>query len=66
MGVVMIRCPATGRELATGIRMTHSEFQRMPVFFARCYCQFCRSEHEWFARDAWIEDEPLPHEGRAA
>jgi hypothetical protein len=24
------------------------------VFFARVHCPVCRSEHEWFAGDAWV------------
>jgi hypothetical protein len=26
----------------------------MPVFFSRTYCQYCKTEHEWFARNALI------------
>jgi hypothetical protein len=26
------------------------------VFFSRVYCPFCRVEHEWFAKDAWVCD----------
>ena len=52
MGTVMIRCPETGREIATGFRAT-------PVFFARSHCPICRTEHEWFAQDAWV-CEPTP------
>jgi len=34
----------------------------MPVFFARVYCPICRTEHEWFAKEAWVcETEPRPH-----
>ena len=35
-----------------------------PVFFARVYCPICRSEHEWFAKEAWVcEAEPRPRRG---
>jgi len=60
MGVIMIRCPHTGHEIPTGIEMDRSEFQRAPVFFARAHCPLCGTEHEWFARDAWVCDRPSP------
>ena len=58
MGVVMIRCPQTGREIPTGIEMNTAEFQRAPVFFSRVQCPLCESWHEWFAKDAWVCDSP--------
>jgi hypothetical protein len=56
MGLIMIRCPRTGREISTGIRMSRREFEQLPVFFARAFCSTCQSEHEWFAKDAWVCD----------
>ena len=56
MGAIMIRCPQTGREIATGIEMDTSEFQRAPVFFSRVRCPVCDRVHEWFAKDAWVCD----------
>ena len=56
MGVVMIRCPNTSREISTGLRADRDVFASMPVFFARVHCTFCRVEHEWFAQDAWVCD----------
>jgi hypothetical protein len=60
MGSVMIRCPQTGRAIPTGMRADRASFNRMPVFMARAYCRLCRVEHEWFAREAWV-DEPHEH-----
>ena len=28
----------------------------MPVFFLRTYCPFCRTNHEWFAKQAWVRE----------
>jgi hypothetical protein len=56
MGIVMIRCPATGREISTGIKVDRSSFECSPVFFAQTYCHFCCCEHQWFAKDAWVEE----------
>jgi hypothetical protein len=56
MGTVMIRCPVTGRDISTGIAAEREQFGRSPVFFARSYCPLCRTDHEWFAGQAWIAD----------
>ena len=58
MGVIMIRCPQTGRDISTGVEMDMAEFQRAPVFFSRVLCPICAREHEWFAQDAWVCDSP--------
>jgi hypothetical protein len=56
MGIVMIKCPDTGREIPTGMIADRDRFNSMPVFFARVYCPVCRTEHEWFAKEAWVCD----------
>jgi hypothetical protein len=58
MGMVMIRCPVSGHELATGIEADRRSFAATPVFFSRTYCPACRADHQWFARDAWVCDTP--------
>ena len=61
MGAVMIKCPDTGRDIPTGIIADRRSFNAMPVFFARVLCPLCNTEHEWFAREAWVcEADPLP------
>jgi len=55
----MIRCPVTGREISAGIEADDSRFRASPVFFAKSYCAFCRIEHEWFAKDAWVCEAPV-------
>jgi hypothetical protein len=54
MGAVMIKCPDTGREIPTGIVADRRSFNATPVFFGRVYCPLCRTEHEWFAKEAWV------------
>ena len=56
MGSVMIRCPATGTAIPTGIKADRASYQRTPVFMARAYCPICRTEHEWFAKEAWVAE----------
>jgi hypothetical protein len=57
VGVIMINCPQTGRAISTGMKMDRPGFNRSPVFFGRTYCPHCRTNHEWFAKDAWVHEE---------
>jgi len=66
MGQIMIRCPVTRRAISTGLHADRSSFARMPVFIARAHCPHCRVQHEWFARDAWVEDARGDLDDRAA
>ena len=60
VGTVMIKCPDTGRDIATGIIADRESFNATPVFFARVYCPACRTEHEWFAKEAWVCEADAP------
>jgi hypothetical protein len=53
----MIECPRTGRAISTGIEMDRASFGASLVFFRRSYCPFCQTNHEWFAKDAWVREE---------
>jgi len=56
VGVVMIKCPQTGRAIPTGIKTDRESFRCSAVFFARTYCSICKADHEWFAREAWLSE----------
>jgi len=56
MGMVMIKCPTSGRAIATGMEADRAGFSRSPVFFARTFCAICKSSHEWFAKEAWVHE----------
>ena len=56
MGVVMIKCPETGRAISTGMKADQERFRCSPVFFARTFCAICESSHEWFATEAWVHE----------
>ena len=58
MGMLMIRCPRTGLTISTGWSVEVAAFRSSPVFFSRTYCSHCCTAHEWFAKDAWICDDP--------
>jgi hypothetical protein len=56
MGIVVIKCPNTGRMIWTGMKADRSRWGSTPVFFSRTFCQICRVSHEWFAGEAWVCD----------
>ncbi len=56
MGAVMIRCSQTGHAIPTGYEADPVRFREMPVFFAVTYCPICRTDHHWFAGDAWVSE----------
>ncbi len=58
MGMLMIKCPDTGKSIPTGLEADLSSFGRSPVFFGRTFCPFCHANHEWFAKDAWVREAP--------
>jgi hypothetical protein len=58
MGAVMIRCPHTGHSIPTGYEADPGLFRETPVFFGFSYCPICRTDHQWFAGDAWVREQP--------
>lgn len=56
MGMVMVKCPQTGRAIPTGIQADRESFRRSPVFFARTRCPICHTDHAWFAPEAWVDE----------
>ncbi len=56
MGILMIKCPTTGRDIPTGIETDWASFTSAPVFFSRTFCPICRTNHEWFAKQAWLRE----------
>jgi hypothetical protein len=64
LGMIVIKCPNTGREIPTGLEADRHAFQGVPVFFSRTYCPICRTNHEWFAKDARVRDEEGPSRRR--
>jgi hypothetical protein len=60
MSSVMIRCPASGRPVSTGIETEPAVFRRLPKVAARMRCPDCGQEHVWNIDVAWLAGEPLP------
>jgi len=56
MGMIMFKCPQSGRAIPTGIKSDRETFLRSIVFFGNTLCPDCRANHNWFAREAWVEE----------
>jgi hypothetical protein len=52
VAIIMIRCPATGREVSTGIEVISTD--QLPVVSARLVCPVCGRVHEWTKQVAWL------------
>ena len=50
MGVLVITCPATGKQVETGIETDKVSLELTPEFVGRTYCEFCKTEHS-FSKD---------------
>ena len=50
----MIQCPATGRDVSTGIEMLAVD--QLPTEKAQTVCPFCGRMHEWTKHEAWLAD----------
>ena len=46
---------AYGRKLADGA-IDRRSFNSTPVFFSQTFCPLCRTEHQWFATEAWVQE----------
>jgi hypothetical protein len=64
MGMVMIKCPQTGRAIPTGIKVDRERFRASAVFFSRTRCPVCVTDHDWFAREAWVHEPGAREERR--
>jgi hypothetical protein len=52
MAMIMIRCPATGRGVSTGIEVCATD--QLPVVTATTRCPACGRLHQWTKNEAWL------------
>jgi len=62
MGVLLIKCPNTGRQFSTGIHLDAETLARVPQEFTYTHCPYCNSEHLWLPREAELVDAIPPSE----
>jgi hypothetical protein len=52
---IMIKCPATGKEVPVGIDTDEVSFRGIPNDTGIAKCPACGNEHEWKVSDAWLK-----------
>ena len=52
---VMIRCPVTGRAIATGLTADPKSWKDRPIGLNRVSCPDCKQIHAWSKSDAYLE-----------
>ncbi len=52
---VMIRCPVTGRPIATGLTADLRTWNDRPIGLNRVSCPECKQMHAWSKSDAHLE-----------
>jgi hypothetical protein len=60
MAMLMITCPATGRQAFTGIETDPASVNLIPPINARLLCPRCGRTHVWSILDAELVTEPSP------
>ena len=66
MGILLIKCPHTGRAISTGIEVDQESFLSLPDTLSYLTCPECGLVHAWWTREAWLEEfvlaDPPEHE----
>ena len=63
MGVLMVRCPNTCREVSTGIEIDAESLARLPDKLVASKCPVCGLQHAWLKCDSkFVEEMPTPAE----
>jgi len=57
---VMIRCPLTGRAIATGLRADPRTWNDRAIGLNRAPCPECKVVHAWSKSDAFLESTDDP------
>jgi hypothetical protein len=56
MGLLMLRCPTTGRGFDAGVDTDETTFERLPDTISTARCPHCGQEHRWRPSDGRLLD----------
>jgi predicted RNA-binding Zn-ribbon protein involved in translation (DUF1610 family) len=56
MGVLIAKCPGTGKEFSTGINADRDSLVGLRAIVATSICPHCGAEHAWRVQDARYVD----------
>jgi hypothetical protein len=65
MGLLMLKCPQTGREFSTGIHIDEASFKRLPDTLTNSVRPHCGLLHRWWTREARPGDDTVQPMQRA-
>ncbi len=57
VGVLLIKCPVTGKEFSTGIETDRRSLELIPDTVARSPCPHCGHDHAWSKFDARLTED---------
>jgi hypothetical protein len=57
MGSIFTTCPASGRDIPTGVETDATSFAQMPEFVARVLCPYCEVDHNWTKHNSFIVED---------
>ena len=56
MGVLLIKCPVTGKEFSTGIETDAHSLELIPDTVVQSPCPHCGNDHTWSKYDARLSE----------
>ena len=61
MAMILIKCPATGKPISTGMKAPNRQtFESNRYSENGVSCPYCNNAiHVWDGKDAWLEGEPI-------
>jgi hypothetical protein len=60
MGILVLKCPTTGRDFSTGIHTDEDSFKKLPDTVTKATCPHCGQAHSWWTREARLSDKIEP------
>jgi hypothetical protein len=57
VGVLLIKCPVTGREFSTGIETDEHSLELIPGTVVQSLCPHCGNDHAWSKFDARLSED---------
>ena len=55
MPMIMVKCPKTGKDIATGIAMDKKAFESSEMSNNNIACPHCGETHVWNKAQAWVQ-----------
>lgn len=52
--MLVVKCPATGNDIPTGIEMTRDAFKAADLSPQPVRCPHCQKDHTWYKSDAFF------------